>query len=48
MSDAAQKAIDVLVEIAEDDNADPDARIRAACAILDRLDKIPADPRVAA
>lgn len=32
----AQKAIAALVEIVENEDVDPDARIRAAYAILDR------------
>lgn len=35
MSNDAQTAVKTLVSIAEDTNADPDTRVRAACAILD-------------
>ncbi len=42
MNNAAQKAIDTLLGIAEDENAADEARIHAACSILDRLDKVPA------
>jgi hypothetical protein len=50
MTDAAQKAIDILTAIAEDEDAKPsdETRIRAACAILDRQDKIPAQEGVPA
>lgn len=34
VSDATQKAFDVLVEIAEDTEIEPDTRIRAAATIL--------------
>lgn len=36
MNDAAQKALDTLVSIVEDTDADTDVRIRAACAILNQ------------
>lgn len=47
---AAQAAILVLTAIAEDEDAKPsdETRIRAACAILDRLDKVPERTPVAA
>jgi hypothetical protein len=50
MNDLAQKAIEVLVEIAENKEAKPsdETRIHAACAILDRLDKVPEGSPVAA
>ena len=35
MNESAQKAIEVLVEIAGEADVDPDTRIQAACAILD-------------
>lgn len=40
---AAQKAFEVLAEIAMDEapTTRDETRIRAACAILDRLDKVP-------
>ena len=34
MNDATQKALDVLVEIAQDAEIEPDTRIRAAATIL--------------
>lgn len=40
MNDAAQKAIDVLIAIAEDQDADDDTRIRAATAILGHTESV--------
>lgn len=40
MNDAAEKAIAVLTEIAEDTEADGDTRIRAACSILAHLESV--------
>jgi hypothetical protein len=34
MTEAAEKAIKTLVEIAENTEVEPDTRIRAACSIL--------------
>lgn len=40
VNDAAEKAIAVLAEIAEDENADNDTRVRAACAILGHAESV--------
>lgn len=40
MNDAAQKAIAVLAEIAEDTENDADTRVRAACAILGHTESV--------
>jgi hypothetical protein len=42
MIDAAQKAIDVLTEIAEDEKVESDTRVRAACSILDHIARVSA------
>jgi hypothetical protein len=36
VSDAAKTALDTLVEIVKDEDADPDVRIRAAATILNQ------------
>lgn len=47
VSDATKKAIDVLVEIAQDTDVEPDTRIRAAATLLGDA-KIPEPTKVGA